>query len=142
MKITEGRGRMDVLIDKLSLCLNNSDTKIDITNAFYVTVGYYYEDAIKGNEDEPPCDEYLEITSIRVCNPVFFTGYNGVTMTIDNRLELIDVLKEDQVEYVKIEMKKQSKGYVDNDDLRPPVSKRTLRELGHNLLGEYDWSEK
>lgn len=117
MKITEGRNVIDVFL-------------YDASSPY--TVVFYYEDYLRGmDENEEDTPEYMEILS--VC----FRG-KDVTHTFD---------EEGDFKHIEQEIRKQVRGYVsqqvldkflDNDHLRPPVSKRRQEELEFNLLDEYD----
>ena len=140
--IKEGRGRTSVFLDKLEISIQGTLVRMPVGTLLDVT--YQYAPFIRATEDEPSCPEEFEIVEMHVTVPMYFTNNDGVQLSISTSSNLWDILTAEQVDYIEIELRKQSKGavnYVDNDSLRHPVNSRMQQELGFGLK-DYDWSDK
>ena len=140
--IKEGRGRTSVFLDKLEMNVQGCIVRMPIGTL--VDVMYQYAPFIRATEDEPSCPEEFSILEMKVQRRMYFTDEKGVLLSIDRQANLWEILTPEQIDYIEIELRKQSKGsvyFVDNDALRPPVSRRMQQELGFGL-SNYDWSDK
>lgn len=93
-KPDSGKGRTYVVLDTFSFELQGC--KMDIVVPLTLSVEYYYEEAIKATEDEPPCDEYIELLDVRALVPTYLSGDNGVSMGFDGRVNLVSMLTDKQ----------------------------------------------
>lgn len=140
-KIQEGRGKTLVLMENLSIEVNGL-IHVSYDLNFFLAVDYYYEPELRPLEDDPGCPEFFEVRSVRTLNPMYFSNEGGVTLSIDSRAELLNILTDEQLTLVESNLRKQARGYanpfkyVDNDTLRPPISERIKTQLGFGLLKE------
>lgn len=95
----------------------------------WLNITYHYEPELKPLEDDPGCDEYLEIISAK---------WHGSGKEID-----IAKMSDSEYNALIAELAKQSKGgttasYKDSDLYRAPVNERIRQELGFGLLSKYE----
>lgn len=106
-----GHQRSPLVIPKLDLYLNGTETHLELARAFCATVEFYYEAEIKPTEDEPGCEEFVEIERLIVDDAAFFHSEDAKMYASLNRgTNLLSMLSESQY-YDMIELiKKQIKG--------------------------------
>lgn len=144
-KLTAGHGSTEVLLHVLTIHLNDSVMYVQNNKPFLANVKYYYEPAIKPDEDSAGCAEYVELEGIVLKNmTTFHDGENSMALSILGGTDISQMLFEYQRDYVLEALRQQHKSvadcYVDFDSCRPEVSKRVKEMLGFNLLmeNEYD----
>lgn len=105
-KIREGRGISEVLFPSLELLVNGG-AYVSYDQPFYLVVKYYYETFISGGAyEEPDSPEFLELHSVKVKYPIYLSNDNGVTMSVDNRCELLEVFSDEQIRQVEDGLRK------------------------------------
>jgi hypothetical protein len=91
-------GRSAALLVINSLTLQVGQMRLKSSAAFPVHVQLEYWPPIKGSEEDPPEPEFLELISATLLSPVYMTTFAGLTLSLDSRLNLLDILDESQYE--------------------------------------------
>lgn len=97
-KIDAHKGKMVVEFRDYTLCINDCETILEPEQLFKVIVEYWYEPEIKATEDEPPCDEYVEILSIKAYKDSYFKSKSGVSACIPRLTNIMHMMYDHQYE--------------------------------------------
>lgn len=139
-KLSQSSGRTSVLIERMSLYIQEVGVSCESTSGFFVDVVYNYEPAIKATEDEEGCSEYVEITQTRLCGPVKFDSDCGMSITLSPQVDFLNILTDSQYEeLIQILLKQISKNkpttsFRDPDNYRDKPNERIRQELGWGLV--------
>lgn len=93
-KLTQGYGRTSILVPSMTFIFGEQGIKLNSTAPFWVTVSYYFEEAISGKDfDDEPTPEYIEISSAIIQGVVLLMGGN-LTLCIKDGAELIGTVDD------------------------------------------------
>jgi hypothetical protein len=97
-KFKGGQSAALVLVNSLSLSVGQTTMKSHI--AFPVRAMLEYWPYIKGCDEEPPEPEFIEIHSLTLLSPLYMTTFAGITLSLDSRINLLDILTDKQYDDV------------------------------------------
>ncbi len=95
------RGYWTTDIGKLELKIGEWETLVASQEGVIVKCSFEHEDAIKGNEDEPPTQEYFCIDTIIPTDNIFLSDGLDVRITLGQTTDLIYLLSERDVEKIE-----------------------------------------
>jgi hypothetical protein len=86
-----------LLINSLTLQVGQMSLKSSVTFPVHVKLEYWPH--VKANSfEEPDEPEFLEVYSVTLLSPLYMTNFTGLTMSLDSRLNLLDILSNYQYE--------------------------------------------
>ncbi len=98
-KLASGRQAANIYVKKMSWPIGDN-MFVHSSNPFILHVNYFYEGAIRGDDEEPGCDEYFELSEVKVLSPVCLTNYTGLALNISPTLNMLDILSEHQYDVI------------------------------------------
>ena len=93
--MTQGRQRMYLRVDNIRVNINESLGLLSIGHPPLVDVEFLYEPAIKPSEDEPGCEDYVELIKVKAVGDSFFEDETKkVFLVIKHDCDLLTFLYE------------------------------------------------
>ena len=86
-------------VESLTIRVGETTLKSAVPFPMHITLEYWPEVVAKDWE-EPSQPEYLEATDARLLAPLFFTNSRGITTSLDGRLNVFDILSNEQYEKI------------------------------------------
>ena len=90
-------GRSTALLLVSSFTLSVGEMKLSTTTPFPLHIELVYWPEVRAKDfEEPDEPEFLELISATLLSPIFMSNYYGLTLSLDGRLNVLELLDDDQ----------------------------------------------